>query len=177
MAKPEADKQSTRIKVYECVCKYPGIHVRGISRTLDIEVALVQYHLHALAEDKLVEFHEQGGYSRYYPTRKGKTPTVDPADVPLLGLLREEAPLHIVLTLLDQGPLTHREIADATKIAKSTLSYHLAKLAKEGIVERFPSSTRVRLAERGRIIRLLTAYKPTPEMRSAFEDLWGDLYE
>jgi predicted transcriptional regulator len=172
-----AASSSTRLSIFDAIRRYPGIHVRGLARNLRMEVALVQYHLRALGEDGLVESHEQGGYTRYYPTKKAKEGVVDPMDMPLLGLLREEAPLHVVLTLLDQGPLTHKELAEETGMGKSTLSYHLTKLAQAGLIERTPGTTRIQLAQRARIQRILAAYKPTPDVMSAFEELWRDLYE
>jgi predicted transcriptional regulator len=177
MARKKRPASSTRLTVFDAIRRYPGIHVRGLARNLRMEVALVQYHLKALEEDGLIEFHEQGGYTRYYPTKKAKEGVVDAIDKPLLGLLREEAPLHIVLTLLDQGALTHKELAEETGIGKSTLSYHLTKLAQAGLIERTPGTTRIQLAQRDRIQRILATYKPTPDVMSAFEELWRDLYD
>lgn len=164
-----------RRRVYDAVRRYPGIHVRGIERELDTSAALAQYHLRKLAEDGYVEAHEQGGYARYYPTDKGKSASVMPEDMPLVGLLREEVPLHVTLLLLDR-PMTHTELVDQTGVAKSTMSYHLAKLAEAGIVERIPREATLRLVDRERIYRLLLAYRPTPSLLDAFADLWRDLY-
>jgi predicted transcriptional regulator len=177
MAPKARQPSSTRITIYEAICQYPGIHARALARHVRIEVALVQYHVKALIEDGLVEQHEQGGYTRYFPTKRAGEKGVDALDVSLLSLLREEAPLHIVLVLLDQGGLTHKELAEETEIGKSTLSYHLAKLAEAGIIQRVPGTTRIELTQRERIQRLLAKYKPTPDIRATFDDLWRDLYE
>jgi DNA-binding transcriptional ArsR family regulator len=56
------------------------------------------------------------------------------------------------------------------------VSYHLAKLAEAGVVEREPGGQRLRLADRDRMHALLLAYKPTPDLLDAFAALWGDLY-
>lgn len=165
-----------RKRVYDAVRKYPGIHVRGLERNLGISAALAQYHLKRLEEAGFVESQEQGGYTRYYPTSKGKSARVTEKDQPIVGVLREEVPLHIALLLLDHGALTHTQLVERMGIAKSTLSYHLTKLAELGIVEREPGSPRIRLAERDRIYRLLLAYTPTPDLRDSFADLWEDLY-
>ena len=177
MARKKADVRSNRVAILDVVCEYPGIHIRALARNTGLEIALVQYHLKALLEDGLVEMREQGGYTRYYPTKKAGGNVVDPMDVHLLATLREEPALLIVLTLLDQGMLTHRELADETGIGKSTLSYHLAKLAQAGLIERTPGTTRIQLAQRDRVHRILRAYKPVPDVLSAIEKLWRGLYE
>lgn len=176
MPKGDASKPDVRKRVYDAVRRYPGIHVRGLERNVGVSAALVSYHLKKLLEEAFVEAHEQGGYARYYPTSKGKSASVTEADLPLVGLLREEVPLHVVLLLLDHGPLTHGELVERLGVAKSTASYHLAKLAEAGIVARVPGSQKLRLPERDRIYRLLLAYTPTPDLLQEFADLWGDLY-
>src|ERR1051325_1662095 len=167
----EREAPETRKRVYEAVRKYPGIHLRNLERQLGMSAPLVQYHLKRLLEEGFVQVNEQGGYARYSPTSKGKSARVTKRDVPILGLLREEAPLHVALLLLDHGPKTHAEIVEATGIGKSTLSYHLAKLAPARIVERVPNSPKLRLADRDRIYRLLLAYNPTPDLIETFHAL------
>lgn len=173
---PPADKPTTRSLIYDAVRRYPGIHIRGLERNLGLSSALVQYHLKKLVIEGYVESHDQGGYGRYYPTQKGKSARVMPEDVPLVGVLREEVPLHIALLLLDKGPLTHGELVADLDIAKSTVSYHLAKMAELGIIDRVPGSARLQLPERERVYRLLLTYRPTPDLLDAFADLWEDLY-
>lgn len=176
MSKGKDAPPTIRLKVHEAVLRYPGIHVRGLERHVHASAPLVQYHLRRLVEEGFVEAHEQGGYTRYYPTDKARQLRVTDRDLPLVGLLREEVPLHVVLILLDHGPQTHAQLVERLGMAKSTVSYHLAKLAEAGIVERDPGTAKVRLADRDRIHALLLAYRPTPDLLGAFADLWGDLY-
>jgi predicted transcriptional regulator len=171
-----AARPDVRQRVYDAVRRYPGIHLREIDRQTGVSAPLVQYHLRKLVEEGFVELHEQGGYARHYPTAKGKSARVEPDDLPLVGLLREEVPLHVVLLLLDKGPLTHSRLVEELGNAKSTVSYHLAKLAEAGVVEREPGKAELRLADRERVYRLLLAYRPTPGLLDVFADLWGDLY-
>jgi predicted transcriptional regulator len=171
-----AEKPTTRTLVYDAIRRYPGIHVRGLERELKVSAALVQYHLKKLEAEGYVEAHDQGGYARYYPTEKGKAVRITPEDMPLLAVLREEVPLHVALLLLDKGPLTHGELVANLGIAKSTVSYHLAKLAETGLVDRVPGTAQIRLVDRERVYRLLLTYRPTAEFLDAFADLWEDLY-
>lgn len=169
-------KRTIRADVYDAVRRYPGIHGRGIEREVGVSAQLASYHLKKLVEEEFVEVHDQGGYSRYYPTSKGKAAKVTPKDQPIVGVLREEVPLHIVLVLLDHGPRSHSQLLAQVGTAKSTLSYHLAKLAQLEMVERVPGTNEIRLRERDRVYRLLLTYSPTPDLRDMFSTLWGDLY-
>lgn len=175
MAK-KADAPDVRQRVYDAVRRYPGIHLREIERQIGVSAPLAQYHLKKLVEAGFVDIHEQGGYARHYPTDKGKSASVTPADLPIVGLLREEVPLHVVLVLLDKGPMTHTDLVAELQVAKSTLSYHLAKLAEAEVVERAGSDARLRLKDRERMYRLLLAYRPTPSLLDRFAQLWEDLY-
>lgn len=173
---PDTPQGEVRKRVYDAVRRYPGIHLRGIERNLGVSAALAQYHVRRLEEAGFLESSDQGGYMRYYPTSKGKSARVSDKDQPIVGVLREEVPLHIALLLLDHGPMTHTQLVERLGVAKSTVSYHLAKLAELGVVTREAGSANLRLPERDRIYRLLLAYQPTPDLRDAFADLWGDLY-
>jgi len=175
MAK-KAPRADVRALVYDVVRRYPGIHIREVERQTGISAPLAHYPLRKLIDNGFVEVHEQGGYARHFPTDKGKSARVMPEDLPLVGLLREEVPLHVVLLILDRGPMTHTELVEELDIAKSTVSYHLAKLAEAGVVERGAGETKLRLADRERMYRLLLAYRPTPGLIDTFADLWDDLY-
>lgn len=173
---PKQPRANVRQRVYDAVRRYPGIHLREIERQTGVSAPLAQYHLRKLAEEKYIEIHEQGGYARAYPTARGKSARVMPEDLPIVGLLREEVPLHVVLLLLDKGPQTHAQLVEGLEVAKSTTSYHLAKLAEAGVVERVSNSNLLQLADRERMYRLLLAYRPTQGLLDSFADLWEDLY-
>lgn len=171
---PEAMKPGIRKQVYDAVRRYPGIHLRALERNLGISAPLAQYHLKHLAKLGFVEGRDQGGYTRWWPT--AKEVRVREEDRALLGVLREEVPLHVALLLLDHGALTHGDLVAQLGIAKSTVSYHLAKLAQAGVVEREPGTARLRLAEPERVHALLLAHNPTPDLLDTFAGLWDDLY-
>lgn len=172
----KAPAASVRQRVYDAVRRFPGIHLRELERQIGESAALCHYHVEKLIEEGFVDADEQGGYLRFFPTAKGKAASVTARDRVWLGLLRENVPLHIVLVLLDEGPLAHSEIVGKVGVAKSTTSYHLGKLADGGIVEREPGSKKLRLVDRERTYRLLLTYRPTPTLIEAFADLWQGLY-
>lgn len=173
---PPDGEPSIRQRVHAAIQRYPGIHVRGLERHLHVSAPLAQYHLKRLVAEGWIEGRDQGGYTRYYATGKGDDARILEQDMPLLGLLREEVPLHIALLLLDDGPQPHGAIVARTGLAKSTVSYHLAKMAEAGLVERVPGAPAIRLTDRERVYRLLLHHAPTPDLLDTFAELWEDLY-
>ena len=174
MAKKE--RPDVRQRVLNAIRKYPGIHLRGLERQLHESGPLVLYHVKHLVAHGYVEVRDQGGYARHFPTAKARAARISPADVPFVGLLREETALHVALILLDEGPKTNTELVERLKTAKSTVSYHLAKLAEAGLVEREPETARVRLRDPDRVYRILLTHAPTPDLLDAFHDLWDSIY-
>lgn len=165
---------AVRQTIHAAVTKFPGIHLRELERITGESAALISYHMEKLVAEGFAAVREHGGYTRFFPTTKGKATRLKPEDQVWVGMLREQVPLHIVLVLLDDGPLPHGAIVEKVGVAKSTLSYHLAKLAQAHIVVREGRS--IRLADRERTYRLLLTYTPTPSLLDAFADLWESLY-
>jgi predicted transcriptional regulator len=161
-----------RRRLYATVRDYPGIHVREAARQLGTSMALVEYHLGLLREHGLVTVQKDDGYARLYPT---DAPAPSPAEREKVGLLRQRLPLRITLTLLDDGPTKHKELAEALGLGNSTLSFHLRKLEAAGLVAR-DAQGRFAVREPARVLRLLVAYPPTEDLRQAFADLWLALY-
>lgn len=164
-----------RKQVLDLIRKYPGLHVRGVEAQLGLSGPLALYHLRKLDERGYVESRESGGYLRYYPTAKAAPVGLTEADKKILGYLREEAPLGILLTMLDEGPLPNKDLADRLGLAASTLSYHLAKLGKDGVVHQL-ADRRYAIRHPGRVEAILLTYNPTPDLLRRFADLWGGLY-
>jgi predicted transcriptional regulator len=161
-----------RRRLYAIVKEYPGIHVREAARQLGTSMALVEYHLALLREHGLVTVSKEDRYARLYPS---DAPAPGPGEREKVGLLRQRLPLRITLTLLDDGPTKHKDLADGLGLGKSTLSFHLRKLEAAGLVAR-DAEGRFAVVEPARVLRLLLAFPPTRDLRQAFADVWLSLY-
>ncbi len=154
-----------RDRILQLVQEYPGLHLREVARQLDTSIALVEYHIPGLEEEGLVDRVEADGVHRIYPVGE-----VDER----LAVLRDAKRLHIALRLLDGGTMRHIEIARATGMGKSTVSFHLRRMEDAGITARTDDG--ITLVDPRRIRRLLDRHQPTPDLVDRFTDLWGDLY-
>ena len=175
-AAPDAPDESTRAQVLELVRRFPGIHMRGIVREMEISTALATYHLKALTAEGRLRAVRAAGYVRYFP-REGFR-ELSAQDRQALGLLRQTRPLEIVLALLEHGPLTHGELVEIVGGAKPTLTYHLHKLIDGGIVAKVPRGEErgFHLVDPERLRGLLAQYEPTSTLLDEVHDTWEDLF-
>ena len=83
--------------------------------------------------------------------------------------------MKIVLFLLKNPHSKHREILEHFDIAKSTLSYHLKKLVKNGIISdvSINEGQGFTVIDEEKIVRFLIKYKPS-RVALGLKDTWID---
>lgn len=165
-----------RERIREAVASYPGIHARALARHLHTSLALVQYHLGSLEAAHEVRSVRTGGFRRYFPPSSFEELT--PRERAILNLLRREKPLEIVLVLLEEGRLTHGQLAEALGWPKSVLSFHLDKLVAAGVVHREASGEEkgLELRDAEAVRRILRRFEPIEESAARIHDTWEDLF-
>ena len=111
------------------------------------------------------------GYKRFYI--KG---TIGTQDKRYLSVLRQKTLLHIVVFLLKNQTVQHKDILENVAVSPSTLSYHLNKLVKHDIVEvqRYGEHKGYQLKNREEIITWLIQYKPF-DLYEEFTNVWSDI--
>lgn len=173
---PDEPKPSgeVRRRVYRHVLDYPGVHLRGVEQQLGISSALASYHLHELEKGGWLRSYGMAGYVRWFPGPRSREAKLTLRERRLLGLMREEAAFQVTLVLLDRGAATHAQLVEALGLAKSTVSYHLAKMERAGLVKR--REEEVVLADPDLAESLLLRYEPTPDLLGRFRKVWEDLY-
>jgi len=167
----DALELNTRRKIYDLVTKNPGLHLSRIAELLNMRISLAEYHLIYLEKNQVVIAVRELGYTRYYI--KGEVGTENKR---ILALLRQEIPLKIVLFLLNNANSQHKNILKNIDVAPSTLSYHLKKLMKNGIVavQAYGEDRGYSIIDKEEILRLLIQYKPY-SLIDGFRDIWVDL--
>lgn len=170
------DEESTRERILDTVRAFPGIHFRGIVRELDTSTALVRYHIQQLLQDGKVRSVELGGFVRYFPKESYRE--LGPQDRELLALLRQERPLEIVLALLELGPMQHRDLHEVVGGSKGTLTYHLKKLTRAGVVRRVARGEErgFHLEDPDHLRDVLAQHEPSSDIVDRVHDTWEDLF-
>jgi len=115
--------------VYEYIRGHPGAHVRGITRELRLATGDLQYHLFWLEKHGFVKTRRAGFYRFVYPTMVFR----DEQEV-LLGLLTLDTPREILLSLLHDPAITQGGLARILGHSQPTISWHMERLLKTGLV-------------------------------------------
>lgn len=173
-----SDDIDMRRRVLATVVEYPGLHLREIQRKLSTSARLAEYHLNRLEDLELVTSREEGGYRRFFPTHTERG-ALDDREKRWLGLLRQEVPFGVTLYLLEHDKARHSDLLDVVPVAKSTLSHHISKMEDVGLLERQPPETgrSLRLAEPDRVLVLLKANQPLPDLVSSYGDMWEAIFK
>lgn len=155
----------TRRDIYNLILEYPGLHLREISRRINISIGSIRHHLNYLKKNELINSKVYRRFTRYYATQK-----VGKRDKELLNLFRQEIPCKIVLLLLCTGPgyiykkkgasgefdpaifvrtYSKKELVELTRYWKkstaelfhlqkhrTTINFHINKLFDVGLIEK-----------------------------------------
>jgi predicted transcriptional regulator len=168
----------TRKQILDVITKNPGLYLSKIAEILELSIQLTDYHLAYLIKNKEITSARdpRGHYKRYYLVDHGLTRR----DKKILEVLRQEIPLKVVLLLLKHHTLQHKEIWEELDILPSGLSYHIAKLVENEIIDVMPHGKEKGyvLKNREEIIRILKEYELLIGLRLSverFTDMWKDL--
>jgi predicted transcriptional regulator len=170
----------TRRDLYDLVRRMPGLHMREIQRQMDLSIALTEYHLRQLENAGLIASVTEEGYRRYYPAREGADGSVaglTGAERRMVAVLRQPIPLRVALFLMGRPSANHTEIGGSLGLSPSKLSFHMRKLVGAGVVRKLPRSEGrgYAISDRERVLRLLIAYRPTPDLLDDVQELWEAL--
>ena len=126
-------KLEIRRKIYDFVDKNPGLHVREISRRMDIPINTLIYHIKYLKKLGLIDEKHEGKYNFIFITQK-----IGKQDKQILGLLRKKTSCKIFLHLLFSLSCSQIELSKELEISPASVSYHLKKMLDIGIIEEAP---------------------------------------
>ncbi len=158
-----------RRKIYQNISRYPGLHLRELSRKMDMPKSTLVYHTNYLLKRNLISINDSSGYERFFILRDFNN-----KNKKLIALIREKVPLNLILYFCLYQNTNQREIISfaqrwekhPVKIAKTlnkhptTLSYHLNKLVEQGVIERIEKGNEViySLKDMESIIDLIITY-------------------
>jgi len=158
-----------RRQIFNFILKYPGLHLREISRKLNIPKTMLNYHLKYLEKENFLLAKSDNRYTRYYPTKK-----VGNNDKEILGLMRQNLPRRIILFLFLYPEHSRRNISEDLEKPLTTISFHLKKLLALNIIEkrRVGHSYAYRIKNQKEMYNLLISYE-----NSLSDDILGPFLE
>jgi DNA-binding transcriptional ArsR family regulator len=130
-----------------------------------------EYHLRVLEDRGVIRAVEEDNYRRYFEQ------DVAPRDRRVMGLMRKRPVRAVILALLRAGESSHQDVAQASQLKPSTLSYHLDRMERAGLVQRRHEGPRtlVSLVEPELVERLLLAHGRSfgDDAVESFLDTWS----
>ncbi len=159
-----------RRRIFELIKSNPGIHLSKIASLLGMRVSHVEYHVAFLQKHEMIRDEKISGLKRFYLCGQ-----IGSSDKKLLFVLRQKSLLEIVLFVLKNGPCQHKDILAEIDLSASTLSYHLKKLVKKGVLrhETRDDMSGYVVVERDALMRVLIRYRPF-DLFEGFSDVWKD---
>jgi predicted transcriptional regulator len=168
----------TRKALYDFVRAKPGYHLREIARATNLSITLADYHLRFLQKHELVSSAMDGEYKRFYPRYAlgdaGARPALTDQEKVTFGFLRQPVPLQAISFLMEREGALHGEILARIPISASTLTHHLKKLLRAGVVARDPDQ-RYRIVDGREVARLMVTYDLAgADQVDVFVRVWGE---
>jgi|SRR3989338_39050 len=140
-----------RKKIFEIVRKNGGCHFRELERRSGMAHGTLKYHLGFLARHGLIVEKKDGNNVRYFLKEVKE-------DLEIICLLRQKSIRQIILFLAENGKAHHGKIANFVKLSGATVSWHLGKLVRRGIVK-CENGAYILLYPREEIVRLLVSFR------------------
>ena len=119
-------EHETRERIHDLVGESPGRTLTGLSEALDTPLSTVRHHVKILERERVVVSRKLRGNRRLYP--------LGAENEELAAALQEESSAAVLETLHEQGRATVGDVVDRVEKSYSTVSYHLSRLADEGLV-------------------------------------------
>ena len=148
-----------RARIYEYIKNHPGIHLRKISKNLDIALGDTQHHLGVLDKLGLIKSRRRGMYKVYYTVS-----ILGRREEDILAVLQQETPRDIILFLVENPGSTQGEISNYMRLTAPTINWHMSNLINAGLVTSYRDGRFVKYFIEGDIndiIGLLKSYYPT----------------
>jgi predicted transcriptional regulator len=167
--------KNNRDLIYQYIQRYPGSHLRKISKELSLGMGDIQHHLCVLENAGLIKSRRISIYKVYY-----EVSVFEERNESILAILRQETPRSILLYLIENPSASQGEIATHIGYSAPTVSWHMSRLIQIGLVESRKDGRFVKYVIVGNlkeITQLLRSYYPTiwSKLSNRLADLFLDI--
>jgi predicted transcriptional regulator len=154
--KEEVITLENRKTIYTYIRDNPGQHLREISRSLNIQLGTLRYHLLYLEKKGVILGEKEKNLKVYFVAGE-----LSSRDKNLAPLLQQKRFRDIILVVIINPRLTHLEISTKLSINPSTLSKYLNILEARGILhhDKIGTEKRYYVLDEKMVTELLLTYK------------------
>ena len=126
LSKPKLLDHAAREELHRLIRQEPGIHYSALQEKTGLNTGALVHHLRTLERHKMILSRREGPLRRFYPVGDGPLPPVQVAAA---------TPMQArVLALLDEGPLTQRELAERLGLSQQGANHHVKTLQRKGML-------------------------------------------
>jgi predicted transcriptional regulator len=172
----EALNLENRRKIYQYISKHPGAYLREMERELSLQTGVLSYHLDYMERRHILRAENDGYRKRYFSADRFHL-----RDRKTISILMQPAPRKILIFVLINGPSTFSQLLKEMSCAKSTLSYHLGRMVRRGIlsVEKKDKESLYSIKDPDAVADLLIALRESLECDNVdrFVQIWEKLSE
>lgn len=119
-----------RREIYEFISKNSGLHMRDISRKMNIPFTTLQYHLNYLEKKELIISKDDGKYIRYFISFE-----IGEKEKRILNSLRKTTVLHIILWFFIAQQCSQKDFSRFLEKHPATIGFHLRNMLHAGIIK------------------------------------------
>jgi len=136
--------------------KNPGIRFREVMEKINLSNGVLSYYVRKLEDNGIIKTKRTARVSRFFIN------DMTEEEAKVVSRLRQTTPKAILITLLENDKLEFQEIVSNVKKASATVSFYLAKLVSDEIIEykRIDFKKNYYIVEKQRIANLVTEYHP-----------------
>ena len=133
MRNKKTTENGTQIRIYRYIQEYPGLHLRELSRKLEIPTSTLNYHLRCLSKHGLIFTEFEQRFARFYATKE-----VGTIQKNLINALRQETTRNIIVYISLNLNASRTELSKELDSSPASISKYLKRLVKLGIIEPAP---------------------------------------
>lgn len=119
-------EHEAREGIHRLVAENPGVHYSALKERTGLNTGALVHHLRALERSGYLVSRREGTLRRFYAP--GAAPVPPAPTVPTTPVQER------VLSLLDERPMTQRELADRLGLTQQGVSYHVKTLERKGLL-------------------------------------------
>lgn len=132
----EKDKESeslllntTRLEIFQFLCKNPCSRLRAIAKALDVAVPTVDWHLRKMVDRGLLTVKTVGKNKIFYPKEM-----IDPEDIEVLSILSGDKSRLILRTIADNPGITQSKLCQKVGMYQQEVGWCTTNLTERGVL-------------------------------------------
>lgn len=120
---------STRLGIFQFLCKNPCSRLRAIAKALDVAVPTVDWHLRKMVDRGLLTVKTVGKNKVFYPKEM-----IDPEDLEVLCILSGDKSRLILRTIVDNPGITQSTLGKKVGMYQQEVGWYTTNLTEHGIL-------------------------------------------